>query len=219
MQSFKGSPMRKISRKCVLALIPAIPLLLSSCALLSRPAPSTLVALRAPVPELALFETALPVQLVVATPDAADALKNEHIALLFDEREIKFLAGVKWETPVPGLIQRQLIRYLEASGAFSAVGSESAGLRSRYRLQSEVQRLHLCYSTGEELPTAEIRLRVAVLELSRGEILGGKTIICRKKALGNGQNQLLDALDDAVGRAMLEMARWTAALVKNLEDG
>jgi ABC-type uncharacterized transport system auxiliary subunit len=171
------------------------------------------------VPELALFETPLPAQLIVTTPDAADGLKNERIALLFDEREIKFLADVKWEAPVPGLIQRQLIRYLEASGAFSAVGSENAGLRSRYRLQSEVQRLHLCYTTGEELPTAEFRLRIAVLEVSRGEILGGKTIICRKKAQGSEQNQLLDALDDAVFRAMLDMTRWTAALVKNAENG
>jgi ABC-type uncharacterized transport system auxiliary subunit len=211
--------MRKIPRNFALALLPAVLLFLSSCALLSRPAPSTLIALRAPVPELALFETALPVQLVVSMPDAADGLKNERIALLFDEREIKFLAEVKWEAPVPDLIQRQLIRYLEASGAFSAVGSESAGLSSRYRLLSEVQRLHLCYTAGEELPTAELRLRVAVLEASRGEILGSKTIICRKKAQGSEQNQLLDALDDAVFRAMLEMTRWTAALVKTLENG
>jgi cholesterol transport system auxiliary component len=209
--------MKKTPWKFALALIPAVPLFLSSCALLDRPAPSTLITPRLSVPELPLFETALPVQLTVTVPDAANGLQNERIALLFDEREIKFLADVKWEASVPDLIQRQLIRYLEASGAFSAVGSESAGLRSRYRLQSEVRRLHLCYAMGEEFPTAEIRLRISVLETSRGEILGSKTIICRKKAQGNGQNQLLDALDDALGRAMLDMTRWTAALLKNLE--
>jgi cholesterol transport system auxiliary component len=192
--------------------------LLTACSLVNRPEPVTLIAPRAPVPELPLFETTLPVQLSVATPDAANSLKNDRIALLFDEREIKFLAEAKWEAPVQVLLQRQLIRYLDATKAFSAVGSDSLGMQSKYRLHSDVQRLHLCYATGENAPTAEIRLSLSVLDITRGKILGNRTINFKDKAQGGKQDQLLDALDGVVYRAMLDAARWTASLVKDQES-
>jgi ABC-type uncharacterized transport system auxiliary subunit len=170
-----------------------------------------------PVPDLPLFETAMPVQLVVSTPEAANGLKSDRIALLFDEREIKFLADAKWEAPVQILLQRQIIRYLDATGAFSAVGSETIGLQSKYRLQSDVHRLYLCYTKGEDAPTAEINLRLSVLDVSQGTILGSKNITFKEKAQGTGQNQLIDALDNIVYHAMLDAARWTATVIQAKE--
>jgi ABC-type uncharacterized transport system auxiliary subunit len=191
---------------------------LSACSLVRRPAATTLIAIRTPVPDLPLFEKTLPVQLVVTTPDANDGLKSDRIALLFEEREIKFLADAKWEAPVPVLIQRQIIRYLDATDAFSAVGSENLGLQSRYRLQSDLQRLHLCYTKGEDFPTAEIRLRLSVLDIAQGKILENKTLYFKEKAQGSGQEQLIDALDNVIYRAMLDTARWTASLINGLEQ-
>jgi ABC-type uncharacterized transport system auxiliary subunit len=210
--------MKKSFLKFSMLLVILLLAFLSACSLVSRPAATTLIAIRTPVPELPLFEKALPVQLLVTTPDANDGLKSDRIALLFEEREIKFLADAKWEAPVPVLIQRQIIRYLDATGAFSAVGSENLGLQSRYRLQSDLQRLHLCYAKGEDLPTAEIRLRLSVLDIAQGKILENKTLYFKENAQGNGQDQLIDALDNVIYRAMLDTARWTASLINGLEQ-
>jgi ABC-type uncharacterized transport system auxiliary subunit len=214
----KGAHMNKTLSIPGSALIILALAFLTGCSLVNRPEPVTLIAMRTPVPELPLFETTLPVQLIVATPDAANSLKNDRIALLFDDREIKFLAGAKWEAPVQVLLQRQLIRYLDATKAFSAVGSDNLGMQSKYRLHSDAQRLHLCYATGEDAPTAEIRLCLSLLDITRGEILGSRTISFKDKARGGRQDQLLDALDGVVHRAMLDAARWTASLVKDQEN-
>lgn len=187
---------------------------LPGCALLKEPEPLNLITLRTPLPEVTLCETPMPSQIVVVAPDMAGGLRTDRIAMLFDEREIRYLAGAKWEAQVPALIQRQLVRYLNATGCFSGAGTEASGLSSRYRLQSDVQRLHLCYYGKDDAPSAEIVLRLSILDVERGRILEAKTIAFREKSRGKETNQLMDALDNVVYRAMLDSARWTAGVMR-----
>lgn len=194
----------------LLGLIAGLP----GCSILKEPEPLDLITLRTPLPEVALCETPMPSQIVVVVPDMAGGLRTDRIATLFDEREIRYLAGAKWEAQVPALIQRQLVRYLNATGCFSGAGTEAAGLSSRYRLQSDLQRLHLCYYGKDAVPYAEITLRLSILDAERGRILEARTITFREKSRGTEMNQLMDALDNVVYRAMLDSARWTASVMR-----
>ena len=195
------------------ALFPAlllVVLLAAGCSIVSQADPLAIFTLRTPVPDLALCETAMPEQLIVTLPEAGNGLKTDRIALLFDQREIKYLAGTRWDAATPALIQRQLVRYIEATGCFRGVGAEGAGLASRYRLQSDLQRLHLCYSGEDAVPVAQITLRLTLLDLDSGAVIGSKTVHFEEKAAGSEVPRLMDSMDNVTYRAMLDAARWTA---------
>ncbi len=201
--------LKKLFCTCLLLIIS-----LPGCALLKEPEALDLITLRTPLPEVALCEVPMDCQIVVVTPDMVGSLRTDRIALIFDEREIRYLSGAKWEAQTPALIQRQLIRYVEATGCFSGVGAEGVGLASRYRLQSDLQRLHLSYYGKDNAPSAEIVLRLSILDAEQGRILEAKTISFREKSGGSSQDQLMDALDNVVYRAMLDSARWTAGVMR-----
>lgn len=201
------------ARGICLALVIAALAALPACSVLDQPDPMPLVTLRTPVPQLALCEEPMPAQIVVGMPDAGHGLRTDRIALLFDEREIKYLAGYKWDMPAPAMLQRQFIRYLNATGCFSGVGAEASGISTRYRLQSDVQRLHFLYAGADKIPTAEIALRLTLLNADEGRVIGSKDIRFVEKAEGDDLDSLLNAMDNVAYRAMLDTARWTASMV------
>lgn len=186
---------------------------LSACSIIKAPPPLNVVTLRAPASQAPLCAVPASMQLVVGLPEASGSLRSNRIALLFDEREIRYLAGTQWEAPIAILIQGQLVHSLNASACFSGVGTAGAGIVSPYALQTELQRLHLCYDGDSEIPQAEIILRLSLLDAEKGRILETKTIRFKEASKGKEPQYLFDALDTVVGQAMQEAVPWVASVL------
>ncbi|MDL2329449.1 ABC-type transport auxiliary lipoprotein family protein [Desulfosarcina sp. OttesenSCG-928-A07] len=187
---------------------------LSGCSIIKPPEPLDMMTLRTQQEGMFQCGSPTPLQVVVGMPDASGGLRSDRIAILFDEREIRYLAGARWEAPAPVLIQRHLVYYLNATHCFKGVGTEGAGLASRYRLTTDMQRFHLCYYSEDSVPYAEILLRVSILDAEKGQILESKIITFKKKSAGTNQSELMDALDNVVSLAMQDASRWAATVLR-----
>ncbi len=211
---------RRIKALAAPALLLVISLALCGCPkVFDQKEPLTQVQLKMPPPPQVCSVT-VKKQLIVSLPESGGDLKTDRIALLFNEREVRYLSDVKWNSQSAYMIQRMLIRQLEQSCALSGVGTEASGIAASLRLQCDLERLYLCYpypySDGDgprpgdsgTPPEAQIRLRLQLMDLDTGKVIGSKIVDARVPAKGNSTSQLLDALDEAAAQTLTQSLDW-----------
>jgi len=172
---------------------------------------SPLVTLRDMAPQQ-LCQASMKKQIIVGYPEAEAGLTTDRIALLFDEREIKYLSNAKWDNSFPLIIQRKLEQYLSASGCFSA-GPETSGISGNFRLLTNMQRMHLCYSSAFEAPVARLRLQLSLLEIRSGILISSTGIYRECPAQKSDTSSLLDAMDTVVHLGMQDVAVWVSKVL------
>ena len=150
-------------------------------------------------------------QVVVAMPVTENVFDTDAIALLFHDREIRYLAGSRWTTTVPRLVQRGVIDGLEASGSFPGVSDESAGINATVKVLSEVRAFQLRYENEISPPTAEFTLSVRLLHLGTGNIIASRTFQIAAPASGTDALALASACETALTKGLAEIVPWVAA--------
>ena len=172
---------------------------------------SPLVTLRAMAPQQ-ICQNPTKTQILVGYPEAEAGLGTDRIALLFDDREIRYLANAKWDNSFPLIIQRKLEQYLNASGCFTA-GPETSGISGNFRLLTSMQRMHLCYSSASEAPVARLRLRLSLLEIRSGIFISSTNVHREYPAQNSDTSALLDAMDTVVHLGMQDAAAWVSKVL------
>lgn len=143
-------------------------LLLAGCLGLPRQAPLQVVA---PEPGLAAVTTAaapLPLQLLVATPQAGALLDSRRVLSRNADGELAVLAGVAWPEPLPALLQGALVEALQRV-PFQGVERSGSGLRGDLVLNLTLHRMELDYAAGEAVVEFE-----ALLIAQGGRALGSR---------------------------------------------
>lgn len=189
-----------------------VPVCVAGC-LVSGPAPR-LLQLRPALPPVAAGLKAMQKeQMVVAMPLAGNALDTDAIALLFHDREIRYLAGARWTAPVPRLVQRGVLDGLEVSGAFRGVTDESAGISANVKFLSEVRAFQLRYENEVAPPVAEFTLSARLLDLRTGDIVATRTFQSSVPANGTDALALAAACEAAFAQGLAEIVPWVIATV------
>lgn len=143
--------------------------------------------------------------IVVAEPQALQALESDRIVVRSSDGTISFLPGVQWSDRLPRLLQSRIVQGFENAGR--AVGRTGSGLAADAAIQSEIRFFGV--STGGEGGAQ------AVIELSAKLVNGSGKIasarIFRATApLGAVEGKAAAAaLDQAMARLIAEMLRWT----------
>lgn len=172
-----------------------------------------LVTIRQHVAEAPVCATPWPLQLGVAFPESVNNLRTDRIALLFHEREIRYLSNAKWESHTSMLFSRSLVRALESSGCFKSVGSDFSGQSSGLRLESSIDMFHLVYFDDSPIPTATLEMRLTLLDKGSGEALGTTVIRQTAQASSEKTDALLNAMDAVMNSAMQDTARWVSQTI------
>jgi ABC-type uncharacterized transport system auxiliary subunit len=190
-----------------------IPLLGGCLDVLNQTPASPMVTLRDMEPQQ-LCQEALKEQILIGYPEAEAGLATDRIALLFEEREIKYLANAKWAKNCPMIIQRKLEQYLNASGCFISAGPETSGMTGNFRLLTNLQRMHLCYSSALESPVARLRLQLSLLEIRSGSVISSTYIHRECPTKNSDTGSLLDAMDTVVHLGMQDASLWVAQTMR-----
>ncbi len=192
--------------------------ILSGCASVLDPGPPPARLQIAPSMPAKMAASPLNRQLVVATPTAGRALDSDRIALLFDNREIRYLADTRWADTVPLLVQRNLIAAVEASNVVRGVSDETAGIAADARLLTEIRQFSLQYATSQDQPpTAVFEAVFRLVNLSNGKILGTRTVKTTAPALGRDNASLVQASETALTQALAETMPWIAERMRTVQ--
>lgn len=202
--------MRSFGRRQSLHVALAAPLLLGGCA-------SLLVGSRqAPVEYRLRPETQLPAGLpkvdwvlVVAEPTAEGPLDTSRIAIVSDGARVQQLEGAVWADRPTAMLQVAMVQTFQRSGRLPGVGTDRDGLPGRYLLQASLEAFQLePEGTGF---TAEVRLRVLLLNLPSREVAGTTAFARRVPVAGDSTLDAVTAFNSAVGGVLNELVPWTLA--------
>lgn len=175
--------------------------------------PFPMVTLSARPSEVPRYEQSIDAQLIVSMPECENSLNTDRIALLFENRDIKYLSNAKWESPAPRFIQQRILMYVKASNRFSGIGTPTSGIITPYRLNSEIRRLHMDYGHGNQTPTAVVSLDVTLLNSQSGRVIADRIFSFEQKANSDSFADIIEALDTAVHQVMVEISGWTAKVL------
>ena len=149
-------------------------------------------------------------QIIVSTPVAGSDIDSDSIALVFNNREVHYLSGVRWSSPVPDIIQRSLIDALAATNALRGVADERAGIMADARLLCDIRQFSLHYDVPEGIPTAVAAAHFRLINLFNGSIMGMRSVSVTVPAGGRDDRALAAACEAALSRFLAEVAPWVA---------
>ena len=187
---------------CVLALG------LSACALMLDPGPAPARLQLQPAMPGPMAGKPSGKQLVVAMPLAGRDIDTDSIALVFNGREVRYLAGARWTSPAPNIFQRALIDGLTATNSLRGVTDESAGIMADAKLLCDLRQFSLRYADPKGVPTAVLEASFRLLNLSSGSIMATRNVRIEVPASGRDDAALVAACETALGRCLAEISPW-----------
>lgn len=200
-------------RFSALLILLALSLFLPSCASMLSPGPPPARLQLAPSMPPQLSAKPLDKQLVVAMPLAGRDIDTDSIALVFHDREVRYLSGVRWVSAVPHMLQRSLIDAFVSANVLRGVTDESAGIAATAKLLCDVRQFSLHYADPKGPPTAVIIAHFRLLNLANGAITGTRIVEVKVPASGSGNLALVSASEAALSRCLAEVVPWASRLM------
>lgn len=190
-------------------------LLLAGCAGVFSvgPAPKRMFLNPEPPARMAGTKATQGTQIIVSLPTAWLAVDTDAIALLFPNREIRYLSGVRWAGSVPSLVQSFLIDALSATGAFQGVAGDSTGIYAQVRLSCDIRQFLLRYDDPNQPPTAVFDATFRLINLRNGEIIGTLPVLLTTPATGTSTHELVTASEKVMAETLAKVAAWSVASI------
>ena len=147
-------------------------------------------------------------QLVIDEPTASTALDTDRILVRPGNSEIKYFAGARWSERVPRLIQSQLLRGFDKSGAIVGVGRQAIGLHGDYELQGELSTFDTIYS-GATTPTTEIVVNFKVVRQPGEIIIASRNFEQSERAGAPSLAAITTSFGDVLSAIVNQAVPWT----------
>lgn len=192
-----------------LALLTALLLCCTACASLISPGPPPSRLQLHPALPGPLAAGPAQKQVIVAMPSAGRELETDAIALIFNGREVRHLAGARWTGSVPRILQRFFVEALESSRAAAGVSDDVTGLVANARLLSDIKVFGLEYADEKNPPRARFNATFRLLDLYSGKMLAVYSIDNSLPASGNDAVALAGACEKVLEKSLAELAAWT----------
>ena len=157
-------------------------------------------------------------QVVVSRPSLPTELSGDSIILLINQREMRRLAGYRWASSVPDILERAIVAAFNQSGAFAAVASSTSGITSRFHLLADVDQFAMRVpQTSENRPagpsTAIIRGTFRLVNHTEGKTLATLPVSVEQGATASDSNAMAEAMEKATVRMMEEVVPWAVGVL------
>ena len=110
----------------------------------------------------------------VSAPRAAAGFGSADMLYIARPHRLEHFARHRWVDPPARMLEPLLVRALEASGLFAAVGTPGVPIQADLRLDSEL--LYLQMRVDEGTQRLQLALRVSLIAVADGRLLGSTNI-------------------------------------------
>jgi cholesterol transport system auxiliary component len=205
-------------RRRALFLLPAL-LGLANCTardlLLNAPAPTLyeLTPKSTFPPDLPDTESVVRVESVTATA----GLNTTRIALRPSATELDYYANALWIDVVPVMVQNLTVESLENAGKIDALGPNAPGVPADLAMLVHVREFQAEYTDLSLPPTVRVRLQIRLIRLPRRQSVAATGTEGLTDAVDTSIEAVVDAFDEALGKALRQLVEWTARTLGELE--
>lgn len=155
---------------------------------------------------------ASPTTLMVEDPETSAAFDGKGIALMPQDRELRYYAGAQWVDRVPRMVQALLVTSFEESGAFRDVGTPSMTLAADYRLHTNLRAFNTDYRGGGA-PVVRVAIAAKLFNARPLGLAGAKLFDVEEPSRSDRMEDIVAAFDRANQQAMTELVEWAASTV------
>ena len=148
-------------------------------------------------------------QLVVLEPTSVLALDTQKILVRSAESEGPSVDVARWSDNIPKLLQAKIIQSFENSNSMRAVVRPMEGLASDYQLLVDIRSFQVSVTGTAE---AQVEFTAKILG-GNGRILASRTFSATAPAGDASVAASTKALDQAFGKAAVELVGWTAGMI------
>lgn len=145
-------------------------------------------------------------QLTIDEPQASREINTDRILVRSGNAEVKYFGGVRWIDRAPRLVQARLAEGFDRSGRIVGVAWGAPGIRSDYKLISELRSFSVLASGDRARANVSVALSLQLVRMSTATIIAAKTFE-EGAATDAGSMEAVarsfgDALDKVVAQAM-----------------
>ncbi|KRG66268.1 ABC transporter [Stenotrophomonas humi] len=154
-------------------------------------------------------------QLSIAKPSAARLVDSPRINVRPTPGELEVYRGATWSQPATDMLEDTLLRGFEDSGRISAVARIATGIRSDYKLTTDLRRFEADYRGGD-MPAATIELNAKLIHSIDQRVVASRTFLVAEPATSTELPHVAHAFEGALDKVATELIGWT--LVSGQQD-
>lgn len=147
-------------------------------------------------------------QLVIAKPSAARLVDSPRINVRPTPGELEVYRAATWAQPATDMLEDTLLRGFEDSGRIPAVARISTGIRSDYKLTTDLRRFESDYRGGD-VPAATIEINAKLIYSIDQRVVASRTFLVVQPAASADITNVANAFETALDKAATEMIGWT----------
>ena len=150
------------------------------------------------------------IQLGINQPMADEALSNNRVAILIDNREFRYWKNATWTNQVPEMIQNWMIAAFEADGRIFVSADDANGFLADYRLASYIREFNIIAEADGTYSVA-FALTARLIDLRNGKVKDVFNKRYQQPAASADLPAIMNAFDSIVGKELSELADWAIA--------
>jgi cholesterol transport system auxiliary component len=155
----------------------------------------------------------------IDVPNAPRGLSGDQIAIMRNGSSLAYIAGARWISPAPRLLQSLVIDTFNANNAQLAPTRADDGVRADYELRLDMQEFEAIYDRGEGVaPLIRVRISARLVAEQGRQFAGARVVTAEARATNNRTSDIVAAFDDAAQAASREIADWTASRAATLAN-
>ena len=148
-------------------------------------------------------------QLMVDLPQAQPGIDTDRIALSRSPLSLDYFANSEWTDRLPELIENLLLASFENSGAITAVGLNSGGLRADYILRTEIRHFEAVYTSPNAPPQVWVEIIARLAAVRQRVIIAEARFEKRVPATANDIPTIVAAFNTATTGVLRDIVLWT----------
>lgn len=145
--------------------------------------------------------------LVVSAPEAVAPLDSDRIVVRAGAEGVTLLKGAQWSDRLPALVQSRLIQTFENGRSIRSVSRPGDRVAADYNLVSEIRRFEI----DAQARRAVVEISARIVREQGGRVVAGRVFEASAPAEIIEGPSAVAALDEAMGRALRDIAAWAAA--------
>ena len=147
-------------------------------------------------------------QLAIAKPSAARLIDSPRINVRPTPGELEVYRGATWSQPATDILEDTLLRGFEDSGKIDAVARIATGIRSDYKLTTDLRRFESDYRGGD-VPAATIELNAKLIHSLDQRVVAARTFVVAEPATSAEISSVAAAFETALNKTSSELIGWT----------
>jgi cholesterol transport system auxiliary component len=181
---------------------------LAGCARLFVATPRRLYRLSAEI----AFPATLPrvtAQVLIDLPQAPAGIDTTRIALSRSPLSLDYYADAEWTDQVPALVQALLLASFETSGAITAIGRESIGLRADFVVKTEIRHFEAVVEASGGPPKVWVAITARLVATRQREIIAQASFERHVPAAAIDVPAVVAAFNAAADAVTRDIVVWT----------